>query len=49
MKIYKQVMTYGAVALCAIVLTVGAAGCNTTEGVGEDIGELGDGINDAAD
>ena len=40
--------------LCLLGLAAGATtltltGCNTVEGVGEDLGAAGDGINDAAE
>lgn len=37
------------VGLAAIVMVLGLAGCNTMEGLGQDIGDAGGAIEDKAD
>jgi len=45
----KHILTTSVLLLTFGLFTVPLTACNTTEGAGEDIEELGDGIEDAAD
>lgn len=45
----RRLAMAGAIAVCGGALAAGMYGCNTTEGVGEDIEATGDAIDDAAE
>lgn len=46
---YRELMTAIVIAAMATAASASLMACNTTEGVGEDIGAAGDAIDDAAE
>lgn len=46
-NIFKTLLVLNALGL--FVFTTSLTGCNTVEGVGEDVGELGEGVEEAGE